>query len=252
MPKPPKQPSLMMLTEDGSPMVEIFKMEYEDGKLILDAKALDSMRMNVLLTPEAIANGWPVVMANKKAIIAFAKKIPAALRARKKQAKETARRRTPGRWRHRGPRASDRMPKPETEGYCEGHGAAKARGRRGEGHRKHPARGPRMPQASKRRKGRPSPKVSHSPRRYEAQGRREVRGRPGPKAAANPEDAARLKGGGPLGAGHGSEQDMGLHVGRHPVSLMKRGIYERVQQEEHHHARRLHRGGSHHREHPAV
>ena len=84
MPKPPKQPSLMMLTEDGSPMVEIFKMEYEDGKLILDAKALDS-------TPEAIANGWPVVMANKKAIIAFAKKIPAALRARKKQAKETAR-----------------------------------------------------------------------------------------------------------------------------------------------------------------
>ena len=65
MPKPPKQPSLMMLTEDGSPMVEIFKMEYE--------------------------NGWPVVMANKKAIIAFAKKIPAALRARKKQAKETAR-----------------------------------------------------------------------------------------------------------------------------------------------------------------
>lgn len=91
MPKPPKQPSLMMLTEDGSPMVEIFKMEYEDGKLILDAKALDSMRMNVLLTPEAIANGWPVVMANKKAIIAFAKKISAALRARKKQAKETAR-----------------------------------------------------------------------------------------------------------------------------------------------------------------
>ncbi|HIY83743.1 MAG TPA: hypothetical protein H9823_07850 [Candidatus Rubneribacter avistercoris] len=91
MPKPPKQPSLMMLTEDGSPMVEIFKMEYEDGKLILDAKALDSMRMNVLLTPEAIANGWPVVMSNKKAVIAFAKKIPAALRARKKQAKEAAR-----------------------------------------------------------------------------------------------------------------------------------------------------------------
>ena len=93
MPKPPKQPSLMMLTEDGSPMVEIFKMEYEDGKLILDAKALDSMRMNVLLTPEAIANGWPVVMANKKAIIAFAntRSRVAALRARKKQAKETAR-----------------------------------------------------------------------------------------------------------------------------------------------------------------
>ena len=59
MPKAPKQPSLMMLTETGSPMVEIFKMNFENGNLILDAKALDSMRMNVLVTPEAIANGWP-------------------------------------------------------------------------------------------------------------------------------------------------------------------------------------------------
>ena len=50
----------------------LLKAPGEDGKLILDAKALDSMRMNVLLTPEAIANGWPVVMANKKAIIAVA------------------------------------------------------------------------------------------------------------------------------------------------------------------------------------
>lgn len=89
MPKPPKQPSLMMLTETGSPMVEIFKMTYEDGNLILDAKALDSMRMNVLVTPEAIAAGWPVVMASKKAILAFAKRIPKALKARKKQAQVT-------------------------------------------------------------------------------------------------------------------------------------------------------------------
>lgn len=87
MPKPPKKPSLMMQTEDGSPMVEIYKMKFEDGKLVLDAKALDSMRMNVLLTPEAIAKGWPVVMENKSAIIAFAKRIPAALRAEKRAAK---------------------------------------------------------------------------------------------------------------------------------------------------------------------
>ena len=63
MPKAPKQPSLMMLTETGSPMVEIFKMNFENGNLILDAKALDSMRMNVLVTPEAIAtvgrSSWP-------------------------------------------------------------------------------------------------------------------------------------------------------------------------------------------------
>lgn len=78
-----------MLTEDGSPMVEIFKMKTEeDGTLILDAKALDSMRMNVVLTPQAIAEGWPVIMASKKEIVAFAKKIPAALKAQKKHDKE--------------------------------------------------------------------------------------------------------------------------------------------------------------------
>ena len=66
MPKAPKQPSLMMLTETGSPMVEIFKMNFENGNLILDAKALDSMRMNVLVTPEAIANGWPVIKPTRK------------------------------------------------------------------------------------------------------------------------------------------------------------------------------------------
>lgn len=87
MPKAPKQPSLMMMTETGSPMVEIFKMTYEEGNLILDAKALDSMRMNVLVTPEAIAAGWPVIMSNKKAVLAFAKRIPKALKARKKQAR---------------------------------------------------------------------------------------------------------------------------------------------------------------------
>ena len=90
MPKAPKQPSLMKLTETGSPMVEILKMNFENGNLILDAKALDSMRMNVLVTPEAIANGWPVIMANKKAIMAFAKKMPAALKARKKRLKAEA------------------------------------------------------------------------------------------------------------------------------------------------------------------
>lgn len=91
MPKPPKQPSLMMMTEDGSPMVEIFKMKFEDGRLVLDAKALDSMRMNVIVTPEAIAEGWSVVMDNKKEIMAFGKKIPSALKARKKRLKEGAR-----------------------------------------------------------------------------------------------------------------------------------------------------------------
>lgn len=92
MPKPKKKDSLKMLTEDGAPMVEIFGMKFDEeaGKLVLDAKALDSMKMPVIVTPEAIASGWPVIMANKKAIIAFAKRVPAALRARKKELKENA------------------------------------------------------------------------------------------------------------------------------------------------------------------
>lgn len=75
-----------MLTEDGCPMVEIFAMKFQDDRLVLDAKALDSMRMDVIVTPEAIAEGWPVIMKNKKALFAFAKRMPAALRKRKKQA----------------------------------------------------------------------------------------------------------------------------------------------------------------------
>ncbi len=91
MPKPPKPKSLDMLTEDGSPMVEIYKMECMDnGDLIIDLKALGSMRMNAKMTPEGIAQGWPVIKANKKAIFKFAKKIPAALRAQKRKDKEAA------------------------------------------------------------------------------------------------------------------------------------------------------------------
>lgn len=71
-------------------MVEIFDMKFEDDRLVLDAKALDSMRMDVIVTPEAIAEGWPVVMKNKKALIAFAKRMPAALRERKKQAADAS------------------------------------------------------------------------------------------------------------------------------------------------------------------
>ena len=75
-----------MLTEDGCPMVEIFAMKFEDDRLVLDAKALDSMRMNVIVTPAAIAEGWPVIMKSKKQLFSFAKCMPAALRERKKQA----------------------------------------------------------------------------------------------------------------------------------------------------------------------
>lgn len=85
MPKVKKE-SLKMLTEDGCPMVEIFSMKFQENKLILDAKALDSMRMNVIVTPEAIAEGWSVITKNKKALFSFAKGIPSALRKQRRTA----------------------------------------------------------------------------------------------------------------------------------------------------------------------
>lgn len=85
----PKKKSLIARTEDGSPVVEVFGMETEGDKLIMDCKALDSMRMDVVVSIEDVARGLPVV--NKKAVLAFAKQLPGALRAQKKKAKQQAR-----------------------------------------------------------------------------------------------------------------------------------------------------------------
>ena len=45
------KPSIMARTEDGSPVVEVFAFEYKDGKLVMDCKALGSMRMDVMIAP---------------------------------------------------------------------------------------------------------------------------------------------------------------------------------------------------------
>ncbi|MEG2262221.1 MAG: hypothetical protein RR955_04200 [Raoultibacter sp.] len=79
-----KRDSIIARTEDGSPMVEVYSMKTEGETLIMDCKALDSMRMNVIINPEDIAKGWPIIKKDHKAIMAFAKKIPAALRKEKK------------------------------------------------------------------------------------------------------------------------------------------------------------------------
>lgn len=83
-----KKPSIAAAMEDGSPVVEIFKIETNDkGELVMDCKALGSMRMDVIVTADAIAAGWPVVMENKSALISFAKQIPGALKHAKKAKK---------------------------------------------------------------------------------------------------------------------------------------------------------------------
>ena len=43
------KPSIMARTEDGSPVVEVFAFECKDGKLVMDCKALGSMRMDVII-----------------------------------------------------------------------------------------------------------------------------------------------------------------------------------------------------------
>ena len=86
--KPKKKPSIMARTEDGSPVVEVFGMKFEGGKLIMDCKALDSMRMDVVVSAEDVAAGWPVIKASRSAIMAFGKRVPKAVRAWKKEQKE--------------------------------------------------------------------------------------------------------------------------------------------------------------------
>ena len=89
-PKKVAKPAIVAVMEDGSPMVEIYKIEMNDkGELVMDCKALGSMRMDVVVTADSVAAGWPVVKASMGAVIKFAKQIPAALK-RAKKAKQAA------------------------------------------------------------------------------------------------------------------------------------------------------------------
>lgn len=92
-PQKVKKPSVVAYMEDGSPMVEIFKIEKnEKGELVMDCKALGSMRMDVIVTADAVAAGWPVIKASMGSIMSFAKQIPGALKRAKasKKAEEGA------------------------------------------------------------------------------------------------------------------------------------------------------------------
>lgn len=88
--KPKKKPSIVARTEDGSPVVEVFGMAFDGEKLIMDCKALGSMRMNVVISPEDVAAGWPVIRENKAPIMAFGKRVPKAVRAWKREQKRAA------------------------------------------------------------------------------------------------------------------------------------------------------------------
>lgn len=79
------KPSIMARTEDGSPVVEVFAFEYKDGKLVMDCKALGSMRMDVIIAPEDLAKGWSIIKKDRGALMQFAKRLPKALRAQKKK-----------------------------------------------------------------------------------------------------------------------------------------------------------------------
>lgn len=81
-----KKPSILARAEDGTPVVEIFSLEYNNGNLVMDCKALGSMRMDVIIEPDSVANGWPVIKRDRKAVMQFAKGLPKAIKAAKKRA----------------------------------------------------------------------------------------------------------------------------------------------------------------------
>lgn len=83
-----KKPSIVATAEDGSPVMEVFKMECKGDKLVIDGKALDSMRMDVIISVDSIARGYSVI--DKKELWKFAKQLPAALRRQKRANKELA------------------------------------------------------------------------------------------------------------------------------------------------------------------
>lgn len=88
--KPKKKPSIVARTEDGSPVVEVFGMKFDGQKLIMDCKALDSMRMDVVVSAEDVAAGWPVIKEHRSALMAFGRRVPKAIRAWKKRQKGEA------------------------------------------------------------------------------------------------------------------------------------------------------------------
>ncbi len=89
-PKKVAKPSIVAVMEDGSPMVEIFKIDLnEKGELVMDCKALGSMRMDVIVSADGVAAGWPVIKAAMGSVMKFAKQIPGALK-RAKKAKQAA------------------------------------------------------------------------------------------------------------------------------------------------------------------
>lgn len=78
------KPSIVARTEDGSPVVEVFAFELKNDTLVMDCKALGSMRMDVVIAPEDIAKGMAVIKRDKSALFSFAKKLPKAMKAWKK------------------------------------------------------------------------------------------------------------------------------------------------------------------------
>ncbi|MEG0026837.1 MAG: hypothetical protein RR360_05660 [Raoultibacter sp.] len=84
--KRPKRKSLIVRTEDGNPVMEVFGMKTVGDKMIMDGKALDSMTMDVIVSIDDVAKGYEIV--DKRAVWAFIKQFPAARRRLKKLNKE--------------------------------------------------------------------------------------------------------------------------------------------------------------------
>lgn len=83
-----KRKSIIAYNEDGQPVMEVFSLELQGDQLVMDGKALDSMRMDVYISIDEIAQGMDIVLT--KDVFKFAFKLPGALlRNRKKKQQMT-------------------------------------------------------------------------------------------------------------------------------------------------------------------
>ena len=69
--------SITSYSEDGTPIMEIFSITRSGNKLIMDGKALGTMRMDVIVPIEEIVNGLGIVV--NRHVISFILLLPFAI-----------------------------------------------------------------------------------------------------------------------------------------------------------------------------
>lgn len=68
---------LTAYSEDGTPVMEIFSIHREGNRLVMDGKALEVMRMNIIVPIDEVTNGIGIIL--NRHVFIFALKLPGAI-----------------------------------------------------------------------------------------------------------------------------------------------------------------------------